>query len=69
MSNILAVFDIGPPLDSLGRPLKIGNIEFTDGVTRPVQLPFPVFQSDVTDSGPSMTADLPYSTAPSNLVT
>ena len=30
---------------------------------------FPVFQSDVTDPDPSMTADLPYSTAPSNLVT
>ena len=34
MSNILAVFDIGPPLDSLGKPQKIGPIEYTDGITR-----------------------------------
>ena len=34
MANILSVFDIGPPLDAFGRPLPIGEIKYTDGVTR-----------------------------------
>ena len=36
MSNILAVFDIGPPLDSFGNPQRIGTIKYTDGLTRSV---------------------------------
>ena len=36
MSNILAVFDIGPPLDASGNPEVIGKLEFTDGNTRSV---------------------------------
>ena len=36
MSNILAVFDIGPPLDAFGNPQKIGDIKYTDGATRRV---------------------------------
>ena len=38
MSNILAVFDIGPPLDPSGKPQVVGDIEFTDGLTRSVRL-------------------------------
>ena len=34
MSNILAVFDIAPPLDTFGKPQVIGEIKFTDGGTR-----------------------------------
>ena len=34
MSNILAVFDIGPPLDTFGNPQAIGEIKFTSGLTR-----------------------------------
>ena len=34
MSNILTVFDIGPPLDSSGKPQSIGEIKYTDGMTR-----------------------------------
>lgn len=34
MSNILAVFDIGPPLDPSGQSQEIGPVQFTDGVTR-----------------------------------
>lgn len=34
ISNILAVFDIGPPLDSYSDPQEIGDIKFTDGATR-----------------------------------
>lgn len=34
MSHILAVFDIGPPLDSLGNPQIIGEIRYTSGATR-----------------------------------
>lgn len=36
MANILAMFDIGPPLDGLGNPRVIGKIEYTSGVTRSV---------------------------------
>ena len=39
MSNILAMFDIGPPLDASGNPQVIGNIKFTDGLTRFVAFP------------------------------
>ena len=34
ISNILAVFDIGPPLGSSGNPQVIGEIKYTDGATR-----------------------------------
>ena len=34
MSSILAVFDIGPSLDSSGRPQEIGRVQFTEGITR-----------------------------------
>ena len=34
MSNILAVFDIGPPLDEYGSPQMIGEVKYTSGVTR-----------------------------------
>ena len=34
MSNILAMFDIGPPLDEYGNPQEIGPVQFTDGITR-----------------------------------
>lgn len=39
MSNILAMFDIGPPLDATGKPHVIGDIRFTDGLTRFVASP------------------------------
>ena len=34
MADILAVFDIGPPLDASGKPQTIGEIEFTSAATR-----------------------------------
>ena len=40
MSNVLAVFDIGPPLDASGRHQVIGDIKFTDGLTRSAQFFF-----------------------------
>ena len=37
MANILAVFDIGPPLDASGKPQVIGEVKYTSGFTRLVE--------------------------------
>ena len=37
ISNILALFDIVPPLDRYGKPQTIGSIEYTSGLTRCVR--------------------------------
>ena len=39
MSNVLAVFDIGPPLDTHGKPQVIGEVKYTSGITRSVIVP------------------------------
>lgn len=36
MSNIMAMFDIGPPLDASGQPQVIGDIKYTTGSVRSV---------------------------------
>ena len=36
MANILATFDIGPPLDAAGKPEVIGDIKYTSGAVRSV---------------------------------
>ena len=33
MSNILAVFDVGPPLDARGKPQEMGEVKCTHGLT------------------------------------
>ena len=38
ISNILAVFDIGPPLDGSGKPQNIGEVVYTSGATRSVSI-------------------------------
>lgn len=40
MSNILATFDIGPPVDASGKPQVVGEVKYTAGLVRSV----PTFQ-------------------------
>lgn len=37
MANVLALFHVGPPLDVLGEPRVVGDVEYVDAHTRSAQ--------------------------------